>query len=61
MSRNVSRVVFLVVFLVLFNVFTGLLPQGGATVFIAPLLAGISTVIISYMVRGWLIRRSGVA
>jgi lipopolysaccharide export LptBFGC system permease protein LptF len=57
-SPRVLRFVYLIVFLFLFNVFAGLLGPGGASVFVAPLLAGISTVAVSYGVRAWLLRRN---
>ena len=53
------RVIYLVVFLFLFNLYAGLLGRGGATLFVAPLLAGITTVAISYGVRAVLLRRNG--
>jgi lipopolysaccharide export LptBFGC system permease protein LptF len=57
-SGRVLRIVYMVIFLVLFNVFLGVLGGKGASLFIAPFLAGICTVALSYGVRAWLLRRN---
>ena len=59
MSPRVLRIIYLVVFLILFNVFGALLGPGTASLFGAPVLAGIATVGLSYLVRAWLLRRNG--
>jgi hypothetical protein len=53
------RIAYLIVFLFLFNTFSVLFGGGAASLFGAPLLAGVATVGISYAVRAWLLRRNG--
>ena len=59
MNPRLLRIAYLIVFLILLNVFAALVGGTGMTALIAPpLLAGITTVGISYGVRAVLVRRN---
>ena len=56
-NRYVARFVFFFVFFVLYSTVRGAMGNSSAALFVAPAVAGVATVAISYAVKGYLERQ----